>query len=269
MYVSSRHNDWDDYLPFALYAYRTAMQESTRYAPFELLYGRQPRLPLEAMLEGTPERFDDEPDKYHAKVQKYLEHAHQAARSAIEVAQDRQERHYDEHHRRVQYDIGDLVMIHQPKRREGRIKKLQRPWRGPFQICGKVGPVTYEVKSLSGPQVSKDSFHVSKLKPYRKRRDLNAESAEFSEESESECEEDPDVSQDFVLDRDDPSQDGEDVTAGTVASLIRKDPTAPQPLTRGSVTSGAGAPTTPTAPQPLTRGRKPIGHKFPKRLWGK
>ena len=33
-------NDWEQYLPFVLYAYRTAVHTSTGVSPFELMFGR-------------------------------------------------------------------------------------------------------------------------------------------------------------------------------------------------------------------------------------
>ena len=37
-----KHDDWEQYLPLVLYAYRTAVHSSTRVTPFMLMYGRQP-----------------------------------------------------------------------------------------------------------------------------------------------------------------------------------------------------------------------------------
>uniref|UniRef100_A0A8C5QB65 Gypsy retrotransposon integrase-like protein 1 n=1 Tax=Leptobrachium leishanense TaxID=445787 RepID=A0A8C5QB65_9ANUR len=50
--------DWEQYLPHLLFAYREVPQESTGYSPFELLYGRQVRGPLDlvrAQWEGKQE----------------------------------------------------------------------------------------------------------------------------------------------------------------------------------------------------------------------
>ena len=38
--------EWDDQLPYVLFAYRASQQASTRESPFYLLYGRDPRLPV-------------------------------------------------------------------------------------------------------------------------------------------------------------------------------------------------------------------------------
>ena len=42
--------DWDQHLPYVLFAYRASQQQSTRESPFFLLYGRDPRLPVEAVV---------------------------------------------------------------------------------------------------------------------------------------------------------------------------------------------------------------------------
>ena len=37
--------DWERYLPLVLYAYRTARHTSTGVSPFQLMFGRHPKLP--------------------------------------------------------------------------------------------------------------------------------------------------------------------------------------------------------------------------------
>lgn len=43
--VEKGGKDWDQKLPFVLFAYRASQQQSTLESPFFLLYGRDPRLP--------------------------------------------------------------------------------------------------------------------------------------------------------------------------------------------------------------------------------
>ena len=40
-----QQNEWEKYLPLALYAYRTSTHTSTSASPFELMFGRQPKDP--------------------------------------------------------------------------------------------------------------------------------------------------------------------------------------------------------------------------------
>ena len=45
------HN-WDKMIPFLLFAYRKVLQSSTEFSPFELLYGKSVRRPLDVLRES-------------------------------------------------------------------------------------------------------------------------------------------------------------------------------------------------------------------------
>ena len=46
--------DWDTHITKALFAYRTAVHESTGFTPFSLLFGHTPNLPVDIMLGQQP-----------------------------------------------------------------------------------------------------------------------------------------------------------------------------------------------------------------------
>lgn len=46
-FVDTEQTDWDLYLDAILFSYRVSRQDSTKHSPFLLVYGRQPRLPIE------------------------------------------------------------------------------------------------------------------------------------------------------------------------------------------------------------------------------
>jgi len=47
-------SDWEQYVPFVLYAYRTAGHSSTGVLSFELMYGRCAHKPSLTMKQGDP-----------------------------------------------------------------------------------------------------------------------------------------------------------------------------------------------------------------------
>ena len=55
--VEQGGKDWDQRLPFVLFAYRASQKQSTLESPFFLLYGRDPRLPTEQVT--SPERREN------------------------------------------------------------------------------------------------------------------------------------------------------------------------------------------------------------------
>ena len=51
-FVNRNQKDWDEYLPYLLFAYWEVPQETTGFSPFELLYGRKVRGPLDILREN-------------------------------------------------------------------------------------------------------------------------------------------------------------------------------------------------------------------------
>lgn len=62
--VENHGRDWDECLPYVLFAYRVSVHEPTRESPFYLMYGRDARLPTETAL-SQPTTF------YQVDVQDY------------------------------------------------------------------------------------------------------------------------------------------------------------------------------------------------------
>ncbi|OWZ02856.1 Cyclic AMP-dependent protein kinase [Phytophthora megakarya] len=74
-YVNEKQNDWDDWIPCAMYAYNGARHEATGYSPNELMIGRRLRAPNELLrIDGWPE--------YHRKLVKNMASAAKIAKAA-------------------------------------------------------------------------------------------------------------------------------------------------------------------------------------------
>lgn len=48
--IGKNENHWEDFLESVLFAYRTSRQASTKYSPFYVMYGREPRLPVDLLI---------------------------------------------------------------------------------------------------------------------------------------------------------------------------------------------------------------------------
>ena len=51
-FVNSKHNDWDDYLDELSFAYNTSVHNSTKFSPFEVTFGRMPRIPIDLIFDN-------------------------------------------------------------------------------------------------------------------------------------------------------------------------------------------------------------------------
>uniref|UniRef100_A0AAX7U441 Gypsy retrotransposon integrase-like protein 1 n=1 Tax=Astatotilapia calliptera TaxID=8154 RepID=A0AAX7U441_ASTCA len=137
-FVNDTGTDWDQWLPYLLFAYREVPQVSTGFSPFELLYGHEMRERLEKMTE--------------------LAQAHMGA------AQQHQKVWYDRSARERSFEPGQKVLVLLPSDD----RKLLAKWQGPFQIQQKLGATTYRL-ATPGHSRSSRVLHVNLLKEWVER----------------------------------------------------------------------------------------------------
>ncbi|GBO01303.1 hypothetical protein AVEN_57547-1 [Araneus ventricosus] len=114
---------------------------------------------------GLTERMN----KTLADMLSMAEEARQLEKPRILDAQAADKRRYDERHRPVTYNIGDLVWVFTPVRKVELSETLLRHYFGPYRMTRRLSDVTYEAQSIevnSRRQSKKDIVHVLGLKPY-------------------------------------------------------------------------------------------------------
>ena len=128
-YVASDPDTWDKYLPYLLFAYREVPQESTGFSPFELLYGRHVRGPLDVLQESWMAKEPEEQNvvQYVMEMRKNLTDITEIAQSNLAKSQTRQKVWYDRKARVREFEAGEKVLVLLPSASN----KLQAEWQGP------------------------------------------------------------------------------------------------------------------------------------------
>ena len=135
--------DWEKCLPFAEFAYNNSYQSSLKQAPFEILYGRRCRTPLNWSETGERQFFG--PDM----IQEAEEQV-RIIRENLKTTQSRQKSQYDRRHKEVAYEVGDKAYLRvtplKGTHRFGIKGKLAPRYIGPFRILAKRGEVSYQLE---------------------------------------------------------------------------------------------------------------------------
>jgi hypothetical protein len=152
---------WDKNLHWAEFSYNNRYQESLKMAPFEVLYGRRCRTPLNWIEPGEKVIFrPDIVEEAESIVHRIQEN--------LKAAKSRQETYANKRRRPLEFEVGNHVDLRvspmKSVKRFGVKGKLAPHYIGPFLILEKCGTVAYKLDlppSLAGVH---DIFHVSQLK---------------------------------------------------------------------------------------------------------
>ena len=99
--------EWDDRLPYVLFAYRVTQQASTGESPFFLLYGHDPQLPSEVAFTPPVNRENVHLDDYKSSMLRAMREAWELAQRTLEKAQKRQKHQHDKNARNAEFQVGD------------------------------------------------------------------------------------------------------------------------------------------------------------------
>ena len=182
--------DWKSHVPALVHAYNCTRNAATGFSPYFLLFGREPRLPVDVEfgLQRGGQRGSPGESSYISQLRRRLNFAHRKARCMAQRQQARHRGLYDLKCRGAVLSVGDLVLVKQTAWR-GR-HKIQDRWEsGEYQVVGQPTPgvPVYTVKSLSGGKTK--VLHRNLLLPLHGRirqegRPVEGESTDSEEEEE-------------------------------------------------------------------------------------
>jgi transposase InsO family protein len=132
-YVNSDQTNWDTFLPTNVLAYNTAVHTSTRFTPFELIFGNKCLLPTSVTQDPA---FRYTYNDYVDHLQQRLNANFQTARNNQIASKNKSKLYYDKkvHPRPRKFKVGDKVYLRNEKAKPGLSRKLSSPFLGPFTV---------------------------------------------------------------------------------------------------------------------------------------
>ena len=161
--ATTEGKDWDKLIPYLLFAYREVPQASTGFSPFDLMYDRSARGPLDILREKweAGKQSDESVVSYVLSVREKIEKMKDIVHENLTTAQDRQKKWYDKRAREREFKMGDQVLVMLPTE----TNKLLAHWQGPYTVIKRMGRVNYKI-DMSDLKKRKRTFHVNMLRKF-------------------------------------------------------------------------------------------------------
>lgn len=154
-YCNNSYHSWSDWLPFWCFSFNTSVNTQTKYTPYELVFGRQCRLPNSLELDVEPlYNIDD----YCLDLKYKLQVALRDARNNLVACKKKRKDKYDKSCNPVCYKKNDLILV-----KNECARKLDCIFDGPFEVLEDLG---INVKIIKNGKV--DIIHKDRTKKFSK-----------------------------------------------------------------------------------------------------
>jgi hypothetical protein len=162
---SEQPKTWDKVLDALLFAYREAPHESTGFSPFELLFGRTVRGPMQLLRQlWTDESVTEEvklTTEYVVNLREKLEGTCEIARENLKKSAKKQAKWYNKKTRSRFLKCGEQVLVLIPRKKN----TLQLAWQGPYKVIEVINKFDYRIEMGNKNRI----FHINLLKKYMER----------------------------------------------------------------------------------------------------
>ena len=145
-FLSSKHSEWDTYLPVLGMSIRSTVDRSTGYTPNFLRFGQEVNLPVDIVFDfpGGRKHFNS-PSEYLKELMSQMAKTFSQVRDNLKGAQRSQKKLYDENKHVRRFDVGDLVYRRNSAHKPGLNRKLCPLFSGPYLVIEMKSPYIYKV----------------------------------------------------------------------------------------------------------------------------
>lgn len=150
----NKDNEWDEHIALAMFSYNTSVHESTQYSPFELVFGRLPRIPTSHP--PIEEETDTTYRQYLTELFNKLYDTQEDARQHLIKSKIRSKRYYDKRINPCNLQPGNNVYLLKEPRRG----KFADQYTGPYKVLEILSHNNIKILFHNRPRI----VHIDKLK---------------------------------------------------------------------------------------------------------
>ena len=161
-YIDDKKECWEDSCAFA---YNTSKHESSKFTPFEVMFGRRAVLPIQLGIQDESlltMALDDQVVEKHMECQKKVL---ESVKKNI-IAQTKQKEQYDKKHANPEvFKLGSIVLKKDFSHKKRAGGKMDFHWLGPYKILQALGRGLYRIEGVHDADVI-PRIHGVHLKKY-------------------------------------------------------------------------------------------------------
>ena len=155
--------EWDEVLPTVNMALRNSISQTIKFTPYEVLFGRRARLPVDLQFNHVQYKNAETQNKtksdYIIQLKSDLRKIEETVRTNLQASIMKQADYYNKNKLHRNLKVGDLVMVRQTRNKEGQ-KKYR--YCGPYEIVKKLGEWTYELENKETNETIRRSYNQVK-----------------------------------------------------------------------------------------------------------
>lgn len=167
-FVNQRQDDWDGYVSAAVWAHNISKTSATGFKPCEVLYGQEPRLPMDNLRLNYPV-IDDPINLFVVERKNRMIQMFDLTNARMEEGQAKQAEKYDNSRKEPTFDEGELVWLKNFSRERGKVSKLLTKYEGPWKITDRIPPVTFKIVCKKKRKKIFKNVNVAHMKKYHSR----------------------------------------------------------------------------------------------------
>ena len=157
--------EWQEWVSAMTHAYNCTISKTTGFSPYHLMYGREPKIPIDIELNLPSNREEVTPKTYMERLVHKMEWAFKKAKENITRDQVSRKKYHDKTIRCHRVEVGDLVLLRDKKLKSN--YKIADKWEdGVYEVLSKRDEVpVFAIKKLGSKE--KHIVHRNMIHPTR------------------------------------------------------------------------------------------------------